>query len=126
MHPTLAHELQAQICARLEALGFHEETGGKRIWAARRTVHPRRILGWQTRFYCLTCILDEERHVVRLWDAVLEKRHGLLPRSGRSAADASHFRAVRTELERLARDKGWQLQYRPGHTVSTPPKVFRA
>jgi hypothetical protein len=124
MNPALGHELQAQIKARLEELGFHEEISRKRIWAARSASYPLRLLGWQTLFYCLTCIMDEERHVVRLWDAVVEKRRGLLLRSWRPA-EATGYRAVREELERLAHEQAWGFEYRPGHTALTPPRVFR-
>jgi len=123
MDPTLERGLLGRIGVRLDELGFQTDVGTRRVWAARRTARLWGIFGWQTVVYCLSCVVDERSKAVRFADAVLQRKHGLIPRR---VPASGGYAEVRPALEQLTRDAGWSFRYGSGRDAAAPPRLFEA
>ena len=124
MQAVTGREIHERLSAELAALDCTIETSSRGLWARRRTLRRRRVVGWQLCVYCLTLVLDETGETVHFWDAVMEKRRGILA-PHRDPVAAAGALLVRSRIEQVIREAGWVLQYRLGHLPVAPPRVFR-
>lgn len=103
----------------LKQQGFRLEETERGVWAGRRAEPCHSIFGSQSVFYALTCILDDAHSMLRVWDAVLVRRRGLVLFGKNPMAQAAASE-TRGELELLANRAGWNLQYGSNGAESAP------
>jgi hypothetical protein len=125
MANTTTQALRASLRETLDRLGFCLEESQRGLWGGRRSKPVRGLMGSQTAFHSLTCVLDDERRVLRVWDAVLLRRHGLLLLHSDPFAQVG-APATRAELDAAANHAGWKLCYGSHGGSSPAPRIFRA
>ncbi len=118
-----AQSIQEALRRTFVDLGFHVEASSRGTWAARERQRRVGLLGGCATTYCLTCIIDERHRTVRVWDAILQRRWGVLGRLRGTRAQTG-VRETRAALAALIEPRGWKLIFGYGASPHTAPRLF--
>ncbi len=120
-----AEGLREALQQDLAALGFHVEASSRGIWAARQWQRRAGLLGGSATTYCLTCIIDDRHLAIHVWDALLQRRWGLL-RCWRGTSAQAVAKESRSALLASAQAAGWKLVFGCGSDQNHATRIFSA